>query len=700
MRTHLPALLAVLLGFTAVVPSAAVAAGAAEPTPPRPAWLADAAKRAAASLVAAHGDAARPRAERGVRQVASLWRDEDGDAAAFEAFVQQHFAPDEAARDTMFKRLDGLHEQMDGSLLGMLLAFRWQTDLDLGPVEPYDELFAAYDPGSHVNDDFFANKIAFVVLLNFPLATLDEKLRDGPGWTPQQWAEARLADRYAKRIPAAVSQQIATAYSAADNYIASYNIWTHHLLDERGERLFPAGQRLITHWNLRDELKAQYSDPAGLPRQRMIAEVMERIVTQTIPAAVIDNPHVDWAPRANTVAPAAVQDSDRPKTQDPVTADREPDTRYAQLLGIYRAVRLADPYSPSAPSHIARRFEEDRELPEARVEKMFVELLSSPLMPRVAALIESRLGRPLEPFDIWYNGFKPRGAYTEAQLDEITRRKYPTAAAFAADLPNILTGLGFTPERAKYLSERIEVDPSRGAGHAWGAARRGDKARLRTRVGKDGMDYKGYNIAVHELGHNVEQTFSLYDVPFHGISGVPNTAFTEALAFVFQDRDLELLGLSKPDATSDAHGVLDDFWGALEISGVALVDMRVWRWMYAHPEATPAELREATLQIARDVWNQYFAGVFGRRDVVLLAVYSHMISSGLYLPDYPIGAMIALQIKQQVRRTGNLGSEFERMSRQGRLTPDLWMERATGAPVGPAALLAATEEALATVGQR
>jgi len=662
-----------------------------------PIGLESAAQRSIAALVAAHGETARPRAERGVRQVAKLWREEDGDAAAFEAFVQQHFAQDEARRDTMFRRLDGLHEQMYGSLLGMLLAFRWQTDLDLGPVEPYDELFAGYDPFAHVNDDFFANKIAFVVLLNFPLATLDEKLRDGPNWTPQQWAEARLADRYAKRIPAAVSQQIATAYSAADSYIASYNIWMHHLLDERGERLFPAGQRLITHWNLRDELKAQYSDPAGLPRQRMIAEVMERIVTQTIPAVVIDNPHVDWAPRANTVAPAAVQDSDRPKTQDAVTADREPDTRYAKLLDIYRASRLADPYSPAAPSHIARRFEEDRELPEARIEKMLVEVLSSPLMPRVAALIESRLGRPLEPFDIWYNGFRPRGTYTEAQLDEITRRKYPTADSFAADLPNVLTGLGFTPERANYLSERIAVDPARGAGHAWGAARRGDKARLRTRVGKDGMDYKGYNIAVHELGHNVEQTFSLYDVPFHGLNGVPNTAFTEALAFVFQDRDLELLGLSKPDATTDAYGVLDDFWGALEISGVALVDMRVWRWMYAHPEATPAELREATLQIARDVWNEYFAKVFGRRDVVLLAVYSHMISSGLYLPDYPIGIMIALQIKQQVRRKGDLGGEFERMSRQGRLTPDLWMERATGAPVGPAALLAATEEALAIV---
>ena len=693
MTRTLVALATTLLSVLPAAEAAAPATGTA-----RPGWMDASVAEATVALVATHGESARPRVARGLRQVASLWRESDGDAAAFAEFARTGFVADPAVLDTIFLRLDRLHEQLDGSLNEIGRAFRWQTDLDLGPILPIDEMFAGYDPGAHVNDDFFANRIAFAVLLNFPLTSLDEKLRDGPGWTPRQWAETRLADRYRRRVPAAVQQEVAAAYSAADSYIASYNVWMHHLLDEQGERPFPAGLRLITHWNLRDELKAQYSDPAGLPRQRMIAEVMERIVTQTIPAATIDNPLVDWQPFENTVAKAAVSDSDRKATSNATpTADREPDTRYAKLLAVFQAERLADPYSPSAPTHIARRFEEDRELPEARVEAMLVQVLSSPLVPRVAKRIEARLGRPLEPFDIWYNGFRPRGAYTEAQLDEITRRRYPTSDAFAADIPNILTGLGFTPERAQYLAAHIAVDPARGAGHAMGAQRRGDKAHLRTRVGPNGMDYKGYNIAVHELGHNVEQTFSLYDVPFNAIEGVPNTAFTEALAFVFQDRDLELLGLAKPDEQSEALGTLDDFWGAYEIAGVALVDMRVWRWLYAHPRATPAQLREATVQIARDVWNEFYAPVFGRKDVVLLGIYSHMIAYGLYLPDYPIGHMIAHQIKEQVRRTGNLGAEFERMSRQGRLTPDLWMERATGAPVGPGALLEATEAALKNV---
>jgi hypothetical protein len=85
------------------------------------------------------------------------------------------------------------------------------------------------------------------------------------------------------------------------------------------------------------------------------------------------------------------------------------------------------------------------------------------------------------------------------------------------------------------------------------------------------MDYKGFNIAVHEMGHNVEQTISLNDIDHYLLNGVPNTAFTEALAFVFQKRDLQLLGLSPPDEKDQALQVLNDYWGAAEIAAVGLV---------------------------------------------------------------------------------------------------------------------------------
>jgi hypothetical protein len=141
-----------------------------------------------------------------------------------------------------------------------------------------------------VTEDLFAGKVAFVALLNFPLTTLEERLKEGPQWSRRAWAEARLTQRFSRRVPARVQQEIAKAMAAADLYIAEYNLWMHHVLTAKGERLFPSGKRLISHWNLRDELKANYADPRGLDKQRLIIQVMERIVTQTIPAAVIDNP--------------------------------------------------------------------------------------------------------------------------------------------------------------------------------------------------------------------------------------------------------------------------------------------------------------------------------------------------------------------------------------------------------------------------
>ncbi len=83
---------------------------------------------------------------------------------------------------------------------------------------------------------------------------------------------------------------------------------------------------------------------------------------------------------------------------------------------------------------------------------------------------------------------------------------------------------------------------------------------------------------------------------------------------------------------------------------------------------------------------------------MLLGIYSHMIDSFLYLPDYPIGHLIAFQIERQIEKAGGpIGPEFERMARIGNVAPDIWMKQATGAPVGPAALLEATEKALAGV---
>lgn len=647
-------------------------------------------------LVKKYGENQRDRIVRGLKQVADFWRSEDGDALAYEEFVGSNFSGDQSKLDVMFNRYQYLLEKLNGHMQEIGREFRTQVDLDFGPVENYDEIFAGYDVSAHTADDFFQNKLAFIVLLNFPLTTLEQRLAEGEKWTRRQWAEARLAQMFSKRIPAEVNLEVAKISSDADRYISDYNIWMHHLLDSKGERLFPPKLRLLSHWNLRDELKANYADEKnGLVKQKMIQQVMERIVTQTIPAVAVNNPNVDWNPFTNDVKLTGVKDFDQPVQSDlKISNSPEPDTRYATLLSTFKASQKIDVYSPTAPTLITRRFDENREIPELRVKAMFEQVLTSPLVEKVAKIIQKRLGRPLEPFDIWYNGFRQRSTYSEAQLDEIVSKKYPTPEAYKNDIPNMLLKLGFSQERAKYLADRIEVDPARGSGHAMGAGMKGEKAHLRTRVAAGGMNYKGFNIAVHEMGHNVEQIFSLDNIDNWCLQGVPNTAFTEAIAYTFQDNDLKLLDLAAPTSENVSFKVLNDFWQTYEIAGVSLVDMTVWHWMYDHPNSSPSELKEAVIKISKQIWNQYYAPVFKKKDVLLLGIYSHMIDSYMYLPDYTIGHLIAFQIEEQVKKVGNIGSEVERMALIGRIAPDLWMKKATGLFVGPESLIIATEKAL------
>ena len=240
----------------------------------------------------------------------------------------------------------------------------------------------------------------------------------------------------------------------------------------------------------------------------------------------------------------------------------------------------------------------------------------------------------------------------------------------------MLTTLGFQKENAEEISRHIVVEPARGSGHAWPCMGHNEPSRLRTRIAPEGMDYKGYNIAVHEMGHNVEEVISLYKMDYYMLHGIPNTGFTETSAFLFQTRDLQLLGYGKQ--TMNRETVLDQFLGMYEIMGVSLVDMRMWQWLYDHPKATAAELREAVLEIAAEVWNTYYEPVLGEKDCVLLAIYSHMVNSPMYLPNYPIGHIVQFQLEQALADKEGLAwaEAYERWYRLGRLTPQEWMRQA------------------------
>jgi hypothetical protein len=635
------------------------------------------------TLLDKFGDKVKFRIERGVEQAANLWREEDGGKDVFVAYCTENFAGDNTALEALFQRAEYYNEILSGYFNEMTMGLKQYLDLDWGEIQPIDLKMGGFEPAAHLTEDLFRNKFAFSIVLNFPQYTLEEKVNMGSGWSRKEWAYARLGSRFQTRIPADINQKVTETLIDADHYISEYNILMGSLVDVNMKTYFPADMKLISHWGLRDELKAHYGNASELPKQKMIYDVMKRIIKQDIPVSVINSNKYQWNPAANKIFDNGKEISFTP----------EPDTRYAKLLNVFKIMELVDPYYPQLNTHVLRSFEAEREVAEKDAEKIFDKLLSSPQVKKVADFIKKRLGRELEPFDIWYTGFKSRVNINEEELDKITKAKYPTPEAFEKDIINILLKLGFPQSDAEYISDKIAVDPARGSGHALGTAIRKFKSHLRTRVMNDGMNFKGYNIAVHELGHNVEQTLTLYKMDYYSLTGVPNTSFTEAFAFLFQRRDLELLGIKNEDSNAKDLEILDNFWDAYEIMGVSLMDMRVWDWMYKHPDASPAELKNAVVSIAKDVWNKYYADVFGSKDEVIFAIYSHMIDAALYLPNYAFGHLIEFQIKDYLKDK-SLGPEMMRMCASGNIIPQQWMKNAVGMEISAKPMLNAVDEVM------
>src|SRR3990172_913490 len=154
----------------------------------------------------------------------------------------------------------------------------------------------------------------------------------------------------------------------SDMYIADYNIFAGKLVRDQRESLFPPDMKLLSHWNIRDEIKSNYGQEAGIKKQRILYEVMKRIITQEIPEVVINSKDYIWDPFNNKVY----------ENGTAITATPEPDTRYAMILDFFRAQRQVDPYYPGLNTYILRNFNGDMEIPLEDVEELFKTYLSSP----------------------------------------------------------------------------------------------------------------------------------------------------------------------------------------------------------------------------------------------------------------------------------------------------------------------------------
>ena len=108
------------------------------------------------------------------------------------------------------------------------------------------------------------------------------------------------------------------------------------------------------------------------------------------------------------------------------------------------------------------------------------------------------------------------------------------------------------------------------------------------------------------------------------------------------------------------------------------------------------ELKHAVIDIAKNIWNQYYAPVFGVKDSPILAIYSHSIDNPLYLSAYPIGHIIEFQLNEYIKDKV-LGEEMQRICKLGRLTPNIWMNKAVGNNVSGEVMINAAKNAIAVL---
>ena len=636
------------------------------------------------ALVERHGEEQRERIESGLGRCAALWQEQDGDEEAFQAFCTDHFIASEEDLERLVQRLETAIVQVRGHLYEMRRNLRRWADLRGDELANVDELLATFDPAPDLSEQLYTQKLAHLALLNLERPTLDAMLAEGEDWSNDEWARTRIARFFGARVPKQVSDKARALGFKASHWVSNFHVPVDTMVDAKGRRWFEEDRKLVAHWLIREELKGGYNDENGIDKQRAMAWILARHIDGTIPRSVMDRTGTeDWDPASNTVGGS-----------DP--GELVGLERYEHWMMQVEVARELDQHHPEHPTAIARKCELQREIPESDVERVLVELLSADVRRDLAGMMRDRLGRDLEAHDIYFDDlFESRD---NSELDAAVKARFKDEKAFEEKLPEVLRGLGFDEELAEFLGTRVRVEIAKGAGHAMRPMLRQYDAWLRTSRLKDQLGWDGFDTAMHELGHNLEQLCSCYFAPRTILEGVPNTACTEAFAFLYQSLAKRVLGIEdEAEAERSFHeNTASTMLMACQIAGPSLMELRTWRWLYEHPDADAAALRDTVLRISGEVWSEFFEVDFGPDPYHILGAYQHMVAHPLYLPDYAIGQMISHQVRAHVR-TRDVAEETKRICSIGCLTPAAWMKQAVGGAISPRPLIEDTTRALAAL---
>ena len=632
-----------------------------------------------AELVAEHGESESERVNKGIRQLAEAWREEDGNEKDFEKFCNENFMSKQPLSDNFF-RLQNILTYMSGRVNEMRsLVNESRSFTDTEPLA-VDRLLHSALP--HVNMD--AGNISHFIRLNFPYYSEDEKLENMFTWSREKWAMVRLGDWIEPKTSYKKSDY---ADKARDfkRYMERYFFRMDAITNSNGELLFNKGTLLHSHRGLRDVIKDEYTKDNGLNRQEVMNMVIERITEGNVPKLFLSDSSTCWNPFTNKLYSKGKSG----KLIEIKEFETEGAERYAGFLACALDKMATD--KEKGTTVMARTFG-NGSLSFENSEKLIRQLLSSPILKDIGKLIEKNLGRSLQPFDIWYSGFQEQAAYSSDYLDSLTKARYPDPAALEADIPMILQRMGFPEDEAYFIGSRTMVRPVISGGYSSQADVPGGTCLMTTMFGQDGLDYKSYRVAMHELGHTVCAVYCTNGMDFSILAGVPSAAITEGFAELFAYKNAAGLGLYPFDGEKQNHMLtLAAMWYMFEMGGQSLVELESWKWLYANPNADAEEVRKGIMSIAANVWNEYFAEVFGGiRDQHILSIYNHYITGDLYLYNYFMSNAIMYQLHSTFNGL-NLATNLKEICLEGITSTERWMKNAMESEISVDKLLKAAE---------
>lgn len=629
------------------------------------------------ALVKKHGARTKEDVRRGVERCARVWDFKRESEARFEEFCLQQYVPPGKARNQLLERLDEFHHHVTGNMGATAKVARAGIDIADRPLTAAERVLGAFSASSHLSEDFRRFKIAPLFQLNF--GTEDLK----PPRNRAGWAARRMGHVGKEVVPAELLARMTTVQSEADQFISAYNLHLDKIDFADRRARFPKNTVLVSHWGLRDYMTSLNGTKDALIKQRAILDLMERVVDGKIPAEVLNNPAARWDLSAEKVH----------LNGKSIPAKGHGPLRWEKFRDVWKINKEIDRYRTHG-NVIDQKFKVERELPEEKVVGILTSVLSSPVAERVGCYIRDKLGRDLEPFDIYFKDFLTDGS-SKPPLKFDVRKKYPTSSALNEAITDILVRLGWKKKRADWIRSRIRVDNGRSAGHAWPPHVDHDQQLLRVRVDKRGCDELNFETFMHELGHCVEGVLSSYEMDYKMLWGVPNTAFTEGFAFTFQDQTDRMLG-RRVKKDSDIV-TIQRYWDPFEIAGPALTEIRLYHWLYKNRGATANQIMKAVRRIGDEIWDEFYARIFGPKSHGLMSVYSHMLWGDFYLAEYPMGHVIAYQVRKHLADKP-LSTEMERICALGNIYPEEWMKAAVGSEISVQPMLEDAAKALDRLG--